>query len=173
MICYLPDLLARRIEDIPPSFFLSRSIRHVLCDLDNTLAPVDIAVPNEDIKRWCRKMEASGIAIYIASNNSSRRVRRFAEGLGVHWVGSLCKPFSFRLVRFCKNKGIGPEAVAFVGDQLFTDVPAAKKAGFLTILTEPISEKDSILTYFNRKREKKARQEINERRLVPSWEEKQ
>ena len=40
--------------------------------------------------------------------------------------------------------GVRKEEVIFVGDQLFTDVYGAKRAGIYHILTEPINPKEEI-----------------------------
>ena len=47
-----------------------------------------------------------------------------------------------------------PENTMFVGDQLFTDVWGAKKAGILTYLTKPIHPKEEIQIILKRLLEK-------------------
>ena len=50
-----------------------------------------------------------------------------------------------------------------VGDQLMTDIRAAKRAGIKSILVKPLVENDSIKTKINRYREKKVMNKIIEK----------
>ena len=47
-----------------------------------------------------------------------------------------------------------------IGDQLMTDIKAAKRAGIKSILVKPLVENDSIKTKINRYREKKVMNRI-------------
>ena len=50
--------------------------------------------------------------------------------------------------------GAEPSTTLFVGDQLFTDVWGAKKAGIVTYLVKPIHPKEEIQIVLKRKLEK-------------------
>ena len=49
--------------------------------------------------------------------------------------------------------GTDPETTLFVGDQLFTDVWGAKKAGIVTYLVKPINPKEEIQIVLKRRLE--------------------
>ncbi len=50
--------------------------------------------------------------------------------------------------------GTAPESTLFVGDQLFTDVWGAKRAGIVTYLVKPIHPKEEIQIVLKRRLER-------------------
>ena len=86
----------------------------------------------------------------IISNNSGKRVRTYANDLNVEYINSAAKPFGFRIRKFMKNKGWDVTVIMFIGDQMITDVAAAKRAGLRVVLTDKIVEEDQWTTRFNR-----------------------
>lgn len=162
------------IFDIPPSFFLSRGIKVILTDLDNTLDDYRTKEPGDKAKRFASLMRENGLELYVASNNSSKRVRHYCKDLGVDYCGSLYKPFPFKLNAWIKKKGFKKSEIAFVGDQIMTDCLSSRSAGLFMILVEPFHpDKDSPLTFFNRLLERPIRAKIKKKNLVPGWKEAQ
>lgn len=169
-IKYLPDYCCVRPTDIDPEFFLKNNIKLVLCDLDNTLAVAQSKNPPEDSILWVNKLKAVGLKVAVISNAVVRRVRKFANGLDVPYLGWARKPLTFKVERFIKSLGVEPKEVAFVGDQVFTDVECAKSAGYMAILCEIVSEKEAFWTYSNRRKDRKVRQIIKKEKSVPNWD---
>ena len=52
-----------------------------------------------------------------------------------------------------KIMGTKPETTIFIGDQLFTDIWGANRAGIETILTKPIDKKEEIQIVLKRRLE--------------------
>jgi HAD-superfamily hydrolase, subfamily IIIA len=167
---YLPTYLAHSFYEIPASFYLAHGYKNLLLDLDNTLAPYDEKEPNEQTQAKVRELQEAGLHLYIASNNTSKRVSHYAERLGIQALSGLLKPFSFRLKRILKQEGFKPEETILLGDQLMTDIPSANGAKIASILTDKIADHEPWVTRWNRLFEKNKRRKIVTEGLVPYWE---
>jgi HAD superfamily phosphatase (TIGR01668 family) len=167
----IPFALAKSIYEVEPAFYAKLGTKAVLCDLDNTLDAYDILEPGEQAFALKKELDNLGIALYIASNNSSKRVRHYAQILGVRCASGLLKPFSFRLKKFLKREHLNPEDVLMVGDQIMTDVKSANGAHVRVLLVERLTPRDHWLSWLNRHLEKPIREKIESKRLAPNWRE--
>ena len=64
------------------------------------------------------------------------------------------KPFKKNVLRALADMNVPPEEAILMGDQIFTDVWAARNAGIRAILVPPINDKRDLLTRFKRLLEK-------------------
>jgi uncharacterized protein len=168
---YLPTYLAHSFYEIPASFYQKAGLKNLLLDLDNTLVPYEEKEPSPATKAWVASLQKEGLSLYIASNNTSKRVRHYAECLGLKALSGLLKPFSFRLRHILDQEGFRKEETVLIGDQLMTDVIAANGAGIRSILTDPLAKKEPLVTKWNRLFEKRKREAIVSKSLVASWKE--
>ena len=74
-----------------------------------------------------------------------------------------------RIKKFLKEKGVNPEQAMLVGDQMMTDVLAAKGAKIRVILTEKIVKEDQFTTHFNRLLDKPIRKHLNKKGKLLDW----
>ena len=127
------------VFDIRPEALAARGIRLLLADLDNTLVPYGVPGPTEAIRAWARSLEGAGVTLVILSNNRSpHRAKRFAQALGVPFLGHAGKPKARSFFRAMEEMGCTPAETAIVGDQIFTDIWGGNNAGVSTLLVEPI-----------------------------------
>ena len=168
---YLPTCLAASVYEIEPAFYRSQGLENILLDLDNTLASYKTLDAEQRTIDFVKKMLDEGFKVYITSNNTSKRVSRFALELGIPALSGLQKPFSKRLIALLKKEGLEPNKTVLIGDQIMTDVVCANGAGIKMILCDPLVPIDPPWTRFNRLFEKGKRKEIKARKLVPSWKE--
>ena len=111
----------------------------LLADLDNTLVPYGVPLPDERLKAWRDDLAAHGVTLFILSNNRrEHRPRVFAEGLEVPYIGHAGKPKTPSFAEAMGRMGVSREQTAIVGDQVFTDVLGGNLAGVSAILVEPI-----------------------------------
>ncbi len=150
----LPDYRFERFDEITPSFLSSIGVRGVLLDIDNTLEPYENAVPGESVVLWLKALEGLGIKAGFVSNNDQERVELFNKDLRLTAFWKARKPFSKNVLLAMKQMGVTPEETIFIGDQIFTDVWAAKNAHIRSILLPPINDKRDIFTKFKRALEK-------------------
>ena len=116
-----------------------RGFKLLLADLDNTLAPYGVPLPDERLKGWRDDLAAHGVTLFILSNNRHEsRPRLFAEGLDAPYIGHAGKPKTPAFFKAMERVGATREQTAIVGDQVFTDVLGGNRAGISTILVEPI-----------------------------------
>lgn|SRR5574344_224190 len=148
---YVPDMYQSSIYVIDYNKLYNRGIRCILFDLDNTLAPVNIKEPTEELKKFIENLKKQ-FKIIIFSNGTKRRVKPFKETLNLDSYSFTCKPFQKNFNKILSN--YKQSEVVIIGDQLFTDIVGGNEAGITTILINPISKKDFILTKVNRVREK-------------------
>ena len=134
----IPDLLLQGYEEVTPSLLRQHGIRLLLSDLDYTLAPKKVKVPDAAVHAWIHSLQAAGIEVMVLSNNRSGvRVRAFCQDLGIPYVGHAGKPGTRGLCQAMEQAGVGPKETAMLGDKLLTDVLAARRAGVLALMVEP------------------------------------
>ena len=92
-----PEYIFKRIECIHPDFLAAHGIRALVLDADNTLTGDNSQVLEPSVQAWLDEMRAAGISLTIVSNNTPKRVRPFAERVGLAWVPLACKPFTIGL----------------------------------------------------------------------------
>lgn len=127
------------IYEITGTALEQRGVRLLLADLDNTLAPYGVPLPDERLKAWRDELAAHGVTLFILSNNRHEsRPRIFAQGLDVPFIGHAGKPKTPSFDAAMEQLGVTREQTAIVGDQIFTDVLGGNRAGVATILVEPI-----------------------------------
>ncbi len=131
-----PDFCAPRLADVPLTAL--GGARVLLLDADNTLSPWRGAVPDPAAARWVESAKAAGFRLCIASNSDAERLRPLEEALGIPAFPRAGKPLPSGLRRIAREMGAAPGACALIGDQLLTDVLAARLAGMRAVLLEPL-----------------------------------
>ena len=89
-----PEYVFRCIESITPGFLAQHGITALVLDVDNTLTADGSQVLDDSVRQWLDTMRAAGVSLTIVSNNTDKRVRPFAQRVGLAYVPLACKPFS-------------------------------------------------------------------------------
>ncbi len=133
------DFTADSIHEVTGEALERRGIKLLLADLDNTLVPYGVPVPDERVIRWRDELAGHGVTLFILSNNRHEsRPRIFSEALGAPYIGHAGKPKPRSIYRAMERMGVTKEQTAIIGDQIFTDVLGGGLAGVSTILVKPI-----------------------------------
>lgn len=127
--------------------------RGVIFDIDNTLVPHG-APADERAVALITRLKACGFRVLFLSNNKEPRVKQFNDAVGAEYIYKAGKPKTAGYVKAMKRLKTKPDNTMFVGDQLFTDIWGAKKAGLETWLVKPIHPKEEIQIVLKRKLEK-------------------
>ena len=139
MSLFRADYLADNIYDITGEALARRGIRLLLADLDNTLVPYGVPLPDERLRAWRDELKEHGVTLFILSNNRHEsRPRIFAQALDVPYIGHAGKPKTPSFFAAMEQMGATREQTAIIGDQIFTDVLGGNRAGVATILVRPI-----------------------------------
>ena len=117
--------------------------RGVLFDIDNTLVPHG-APADARALRLFEHLRKIGMDYCVISNNQLPRVKPFADAIQGKSSEDAHKPSTRNYRKAMEMMGCTPRNALFVGDQLFTDVWGAKRAGMHTILVKPIHPKEEI-----------------------------
>lgn len=168
---FIPFARATSLYEVDMAFYRKLGIKYLLSDLDNTLVPYHESLPSEECLAWKKALDEEGIALIILSNNTGKRVSKFASALGCEAAYLMRKPFSGPLKRYLKARGIAPEEALLVGDQITTDVIAANGAGVRCLLLDPIHPREPIWTKCNRLFDRPRRKKIDRDHLSKHWKE--
>ena len=149
-----PSLVVKRVLDAPVSDLSKRGFRVALLDLDNTLANDHVRKPSDYSRKAIDYLQNAGFECCIVSNAKSNRSAEFAAELGVQCVSFARKPSPIGIYRALDLMTSKPEEAVFFGDQVFTDIVAANRAGVYSILVEPMHSKEVFYVRIKRPFEK-------------------
>ena len=166
---FIPFAHAQSIYEVPVDFYVNNGISLLLIDLDNTLDSYRLYKPTERAVNVIKAIKETGITPVIVSNNREKRVKGYADEAGVECIYSAHKPFSRRIRNFLKEKGVSSDKVMLVGDQLMTDVLAARGAHIRILLTEKIVKEDQWTTHINRLFDRPIRKHLKKKGKLPDW----
>ena len=138
---------------IPYDHYHARGVRGVIFDIDNTLVPHN-APADAQAQELFARLHGLGMATCLLSNNKEPRVRDFADRVDSAYIYKAGKPGIKGYERAMERMGTDRKSTIFVGDQLFTDVYGANRAGIYSILVRPIDPKEGIQIVMKRYLEK-------------------
>ncbi len=146
----IPDFVFDSCLEITPGFLSGQGVRGVILDIDNTLAPYEQAEPGPELVSWFARLSDAGIRAALVSNNDKERVELFNRSLGLPAFSNCSKP-SRKAVRAALGAlGTRKEETLVIGDQIFTDVLMAHRAGLRAVKVPPIKDKKTLFFRFKR-----------------------
>ena len=128
---------------IPFDHYYAKGIRGVIFDIDNTLVPHD-APADAYAAALFQRLHEMGMKTCLLSNNKEPRVKPFADRVDSPYIFKAGKPGVCGYEKAMERMGTDRKDTMFVGDQLFTDVYGANRAGIYSILVKPINPKEEI-----------------------------
>ena len=127
--------------------------RGIIFDIDNTLVPHGAPADERAISLFTHLKEL-GFHCMLLSNNKEPRVKMFNDAVHVNYIYKAGKPSTKNYLKAMEEMETTTENTLFVGDQIFTDVYGANRAGIRTILVKPIHPKEEIQIVLKRYLEK-------------------
>ena len=149
-----PNFIYNNIFEIKPEIFISKNIKAVIFDIDDTLVANDVKEPTYEVIKYFDKLQEKGIKISIISNGKKERVELFNKKLGFYATYRALKPRKGPIKKALSYFGTKAENTALVGDQLFTDIYGGNRMGLTTFLVTPIKNDETKFIVFKRKLEK-------------------
>ncbi len=140
---FYPDECADSAYVIDYNKLYQKGYRGLLFDIDNTLVEHG-ADADERAKKLLKNLKDIGFHICLISNNKEERVKRFNKDINVLYVFDAKKPSVRNYVKAMKLIGTNKTNTVFIGDQLFTDVYGAKRAGIKSYFVKPIGKQEEI-----------------------------
>ena len=150
---FYPDMKLNSVYEVDFDRLYKKGIRGLIFDIDNTLVPHG-ADADERIEKLFGELKKMGFKTFLLSNNKLERVKRFNANIRSLYIYKAGKPNAVNYIKAMRMMGTGKENTVFIGDQLFTDIWGAKKAGISTILLNPIDKKEEIQIVLKRYLEK-------------------
>lgn len=147
---FFPHTYIQSIFEIDTEYLKRNGIKAIIFDIDNTLVSYDVEEPTEEIINLFKELQQKGFKICLLSNNTKERVIRFNKGLKILAIHKANKPLTRKFKRAMTLLGTDKKSTAIVGDQIFTDVYGGNRAGLMTILVVPVSDKDEWITKIKR-----------------------
>ena len=142
----VPDFYFDKFSDASVDFLTALGVKGIVLDIDNTLEPYENATPGEQVLTWFDKLKTAGIKAAFVSNNGAKRVELFNKELCLPADYKAGKPFKKNVLLALSDMGVLPDEAILMGDQVFTDVWAARNAGIRAILVPPIKDKRDLFT---------------------------
>ena len=146
----IPDRHFATYRELTPALLAADGVRALLLDIDNTLAPYEVAEPDDELRAWFAALQNAGVRVALVSNNHRARVELFNRTLGLPVYPDAHKPLRRTVLRALRALDVPPNEAAFMGDQLFTDVLAGKNVGMRAYTVPPIRDKRDLFTRFKR-----------------------
>ncbi|MBR0399017.1 MAG: YqeG family HAD IIIA-type phosphatase [Eubacterium sp.] len=147
-----PDLWCRSAYEIDYEAWYQKGYRAVLYDIDNTLVPHGAPADEAAVELFAR-LHAIGFKTCLISNNQMYRVRPFADQVHSKCIVNAHKPAASGYQAACHLIDVPADKALFVGDQLFTDICGANRAGIFSILVQPIHPREEIQIILKRRLE--------------------
>lgn len=164
---FIPTIYKETVFDVDYNKLYDNGIRLILTDLDNTLVSYKDDEVTPKLLQWLRALEAKGFEVMIISNNSSdTRVKEFAKKLNIEYIAKAHKPLKGGFKKILKKASRMYESheVVALGDQLMTDVFAANRMNYTSVLVKAIDRKtEKWTTKINRKLERHVLKRLKKR----------
>lgn len=152
----LPKIYKKDVYDINYESLKEKGIKYIFFDMDNTLIDNTTTIPSKKLLNLINKLNKMDFKLIIISNTLPSRLHKFISHIKVlDSIYFAAKPLKKNYLKLIDKHNIKLAEIACIGDQIFTDIKGANKLNLLSILVDPISKKEHIITKFNRLKERK------------------
>ena len=148
-----PDEYLDSVHTIDFERLYQEGYRGLIFDIDNTLVPHG-APADEQAIAFFQKLRRIGFRSCFLSNNRRERVESFNNPIGETFIEKANKPALAGYRKAMDLLNTDKDNTIFIGDQIFTDVFGAKRAGLYTIMVKPVHPKEEIQIVLKRFLEK-------------------
>ena len=148
-----PNVYLDSTYDIDFEQYYQDGYRAIIFDIDNTLVPHGAPADQRAIALF-KRLHALGYQTMMLSNNKEPRVKMFCDAVDAEYIYKAGKPNPANYREAMKRMHTDEKNTLFVGDQIFTEVWGANKAGIYSILVKPIHPKEEIQIVLKRYLEK-------------------
>ena len=110
-----PEYVFKDVTHITPEWLAAKGITALVLDIDNTLTADRSQELPEEVAAWLAAMRKAGVKLTIVSNGAEKRVRPFAEKLGLAYLYRSAKPLPFALGVARRRMQVKRREMAMVG----------------------------------------------------------
>jgi uncharacterized protein len=141
-----PSYYYKNIFSIELDKLIESNIEGIICDIDNTIVPWSEERVLGETFNWFEKIKRMEFKVCLVSNGIDNRASFFGERLDLPYVGMAKKPSKSAFIKAMKILDLEANKIAVIGDQIFTDILGGNRMGFITILVDPMSERELFIT---------------------------
>ncbi len=138
----IPSAVYPSLAEVPLEELRDKGFSVALLDLDNTLDKDHVTVPSDYGRNQIARLQEFGFTPCLVSNAKSTRSADYAKSLDIACIAYAKKPSPDGIFRALKLLNSPKEKAVFFGDQIFTDIIAANRAGIYSVLVEPFPGKE-------------------------------
>lgn len=146
-----PDDYVDSVYEIDFEKLYRQGYRGLIFDVDNTLVPHG-APADERALSLFQRLNATGFRSMFVSNNREPRVQSFCDavgGFGYLYRAGKPNPKGYR--EAMQRMGTDERSTLFLGDQIFTDILGANRAGIRSVMVRPVLKwREEIQIIFKR-----------------------
>ncbi|MBR4444979.1 MAG: YqeG family HAD IIIA-type phosphatase [Solobacterium sp.] len=132
---YWPDAYAESVWSIDYEKLYRMGYRGLIFDIDNTIVPHG-EPSTAEADALIAEIRAMGFQVLMLSNNSIARVTSFVANMDVLYICNADKPDVRSYEEAAAMMGLPKEQILCIGDQVFTDILGANRAGIRSILVK-------------------------------------
>lgn len=130
-----------------------KGYRGIIFDIDNTLVEHGAPATAQAVA-LVERLRGMGFAVCFVSNNDKLRVSEFCKPMDAVYIYKAGKPNDKGYEAAMRLIGTTKEQTVSVGDQIFTDIWGANRAGVYSVLVKPIGKKEEFQIVLKRYLEK-------------------
>ena len=134
---YYPSEYVEDVFTIDYAKLYRQGFRALIFDIDNTLVPHG-GDSTEKVDRLFERLHSMGFKTLLLSNNSEERILRFIRNIDTAYIYDAEKPNHVGFQSSVVQLGVGYNEAVVIGDQVFTDILGANRAGLSSILVKYI-----------------------------------
>lgn len=164
-----PTYIAKNIFEIDLEFYKKIGVKYIFTDLDNTLDSYKQKEPTEKVINLVKELNKNDLILIICSNNSNKRVSKYAKILGVNFMYYSNKPSIKKLSNYLEINNINVDECIFIGDQLVTDIKTANRIKMKSIYVDDLVKENGFFTRFNKFYEKSFLKFISDFKNTKDW----
>lgn len=135
------DAYYKSVREVPLEAYFDKGFKLLLVDIDNTLAVHGLSESQDFAKEQLARFRQIGFKVIVLSNARLPRAKSFASSLDplLEVFGDARKPSTKGIDEAILSTSFSRDETLFLGDQVFTDVWAGKRAKIKMVLVDPIS----------------------------------
>jgi len=151
---FRPTMYKKDIFAIDYHKLKDMGIKCLVFDLDNTLGLLEHKKCPKKSKTLLKSLQKDFL-VFISTNNTKRRIQPYLKDLGIGGVSFSLKPSTRGLRKIKNDYNLKKKEMVMIGDQIVTDILAGNRFKIMTILVDPLGDKDLKITGINRALEAK------------------
>jgi len=144
-----PDLYMSSAYRIDYEQLYQDGYRGIIFDIDNTLVTHG-APANKRAIRLFSHLSELGFYCCLISNNQEERVKMFSDEVETFYIYNAHKPNPENYKKAMLMMGTDRSSTVFIGDQIFTDIWGANRAGIFNIMVKKSYWDEEIQIGFKR-----------------------